>query len=230
MKVFPTCLFAPDDVNAFLERRTISGGQALTGDEDIIATDGGGRVVIEFTNPFLDDPDVALAWRALDALMDGGVVPIIVPICDARHQPTNGPVTVPHSDGTTFSDATEYMQGDASGEIAADAPLRATTLHLKNLILARPLLGGEWFTIVHPTMRERAYRIAEIVEYDAGAGTATIKFRAPLREAVTTGEAVYFFNPRCVCRLQGEMPSPSQMGLATSSGARFVEDFSGSYS
>lgn len=226
MKVFPTCLFAPNEVQADFERRTVSGGESLSGDEDIIATDGGGRVFFEISDTFLDDPEVALAWRALDAYLDGGARAIIVPLCDARHQPTNGRITVPHSDGTPFSDETEYSQGDASGLVAAGAPLRATTLHLENLILPRPLLGGEWLSIDHPTMRWRAYRIAEIVEQ--GATTATVKIRSPLREAVTAGEAVDFANPRCMMRVEGGLPSPTSLGYASGS-ARFVEDFSGSY-
>lgn len=229
MKVFPTCLFAPDDQQADLDRRTVSGGEALNGDEDLIATDGGGRVFYEIGNPFLDDVPAALAWRALDAYQDGGVRAIIVPFCDARHQPTNGPVPTTHSDDTTFSDESEYSQGDASAEIGADAALRATTLLLSELVLARDLLGGEWLSIDHPTMRWRAYRIAEIVDMDTEAGTATVKIRPPLREAVTAGELVDFSNPRCVMRIEGGMPSPMNLGYAASSGARFVEDFTGNY-
>jgi hypothetical protein len=228
MKVFPTCLFAPNDVHADIERRTISGGEAINGDEDVIATDGGGRVFVEFGDPFLDDPAAAKAWRAIDAYLDGGATAIIVPFCDARHQPTNGRVLTSHSDGTTFSDETEYAQGDAYGSVAAGAALRATTLQLDNLVLSEDLVGGEWLSIDHPTMRWRAYRIAEITAYDADAGTATVKIRPPLREAVTVGEAVDFADPRCTMRVEGGMPSPTSLGYASGE-ARFVEDFSGSY-
>jgi hypothetical protein len=227
MKVFPTCLFAPDDQQADIERRTISGGESLSGDEDLIQTDGGGRVFYEIGNPFLDDVPAALAWRALDAYQDGGSRAIIVPFCDARHQPTNGRVDVPHSDEATFSDETEYSQGDASAEIAAVADLRATAIELRNLVLARNLLGGEWLSIDHPVMRWRAYRVAEILELDADAGTAKLAIRPPLREAVSIGEAVDFTSPRCVMRLDGSMPSPMNMGYTGSTGARFVEHFPG---
>lgn len=228
MKVFPTCLFAPNEVQADLERRTISGGEAINGDEDVIATDGGGRVFVEFGDPYLDDVATAKAWRAIDAWLDGGATPIIVPFCDTRHQPTVGSVSTTHSDGTPFSDETEYTQGDAHGELAASAGLRATTLHLENLVLPEVLLGGEWLSIDHTTMRWRAYRIAEITAYDADAGTATVKVRPPLREAVAAGAEVDFSNPRCVMRIEGGMPSPTTFGYA-SGAARFVEDFTGSY-
>lgn len=222
------CLFAPNEFQADLERRTISGGESLAGDEDLIATDGGGRVFVEISDPYLDDPPIALAWRALDAYSDGGARAIIVPFCDGRHQPTNGGVSVPHSDETTFSDESEYSQGGASGEVAADGPLRGTVMELRGLVLARDLMGGEWLSIDHPTMRWRAYRIAEILELDSGAGTARISIRPPLREAIAAGELVEFAKPRCVMRVDGGLPSPTSMGYASGS-ARFVEDFSGNY-
>lgn len=228
MKVFPTCLFAPNEFQADLERRTVSGGGSLSGDEDIIATDGGGRVFVEIGDPYLDDADAALAWRALDAYCDGGARAIIVPFCDGRHQPTQGFSDTPHSDGSTFSDETEYSQGDASGEVAADAALRATVLQLSDLAMARPLMGGEWLSIDHPTMRWRAYRIAEITAQDADAGTATVSIRPPLREATAAGTPVDFALPRCVMRPEGGLPSPTSIGYASGS-ARFVEDFSGNY-
>lgn len=228
MKVFPTCLFAPNEVQADIERRTISGGVALNGDEDLIATDGGGRVFVEFGDPYLDDPTTAKAWRAIDAYLDGGATAIIVPFCDGRHQPTQGRVGTTHNDGTTFSDETEYSQGDASAQVSVTAALRATTLQIYNLELPEDLVGGEWFSIDHPTMRWRAYRIAEIPEYDAATKTAIVKFRPPLREAVAAGTPVDFSDPRCVMRIDGGMPSPTTFGYAEGA-ARFVEDFSGSY-
>lgn len=227
MKVFPTCLFSPSDIHADFERRTTSGGVSLSGEEDIIATDGGGRVFLEIGDAYLDEPIIALAWRAFDAWCDGGVRPVIVHLCEHRYQPSNGVVTVPHGDGTTFSDETEYSQGDAHGEVAVDAPLRATTLTLTNLVLARPLVGGEWFAIDHPTWRWRSYRIAEVMEQDAT--SATITFRAPLREAVTAGTEVDFTDPRCVMRVEGGLPSPTSFGFVNAPAVRFVEDFTGSY-
>lgn len=228
MKVFPTCLFAPNEFQADLDRRTISGGEALNGDEDLIATDGGGRVFVEIGDPYLDDADIALAWRALDAYLDGGARAIVVPFCDGRHQPWAESISVPHSDDTTFSDETEYVQSGAHALVGADAALRATVIQLKDIDLPRALLGGEWLSINHPTMRWRAYRIAEILAYDADAGTALISVRPPLREAISEGEDIDFAKPRCTMRVDGGLPSPTTIGYA-SGAARFVEDFSGNY-
>lgn len=225
MKLFPTCLFAPEGQEADIEKRVVSGGTALSGEEDVIETDGGGRVFVEFTDLYLDDPEVALAYRALSALSDGGATPFIVPLCDARHQPTNGLLTVPHSDGSTFSDETEYEQADSEASLSADAALRATTLVLDIAGLPRALLGGEWLSIDHLVHRHRAYRIAEIVEQSAT--SATVKIRPPLREAATAGTDVNFADPLCVMRVDGDMRSPTVMGYAVGDRVRFVEHFPG---
>lgn len=227
MKVFPTCLFAPDGQEADLDRRIISGGTALSGNEDVVATDGGGRVFYEIADPYLDEPATALAWRALSAYLDGGVRPIIVPFCDGRHQPVGALIPTPHSDGTTFSDESEY-EPTLIGEAVGAADLRATTMSIRINALPRPLLGGEWFSIDHPSMRWRAYRIAEVLS--VAGSIATVSFRPPLREAVSNGDEIDFGNPRCTMRLEGAMRSPMQMGFASGGPVRFVEDFTGAYS
>lgn len=225
LKVLAPCIYAPDGFDADIEGRTIAGGESLSGAQDLIRTDGGGRVVVELADPFLDEPEAALAWRAIAAYLDGGAQPIIVMICDARHQPTAGPVTVPHSDGAPFSDETEYSQSDSEVSIAADAALRATVLDLDITTMPRGFLGGEWLSIDHPIHRWRAYRIAEVLEQTAT--TARVSVRPPLREAVLAGTQVELAAPRCVMRLDGEMRSPSRLGFAESPGARFVEHFPG---
>lgn len=224
-KVFPTCLFAPEDTEIDIERRVVSGGTALSGDEDLIATDGGGRWFAHFGGLYLDEPETALAFRALSALSDGGVTAFEVPFCDARHQPTAGEVTVPFSDDQPFSDESEFEQADSEVTLAVDAALRATTLVLDIAILPRALLGGEILSIDHTVHRHRAYRIAEIVAQDET--SATIKIRPPLREATVAGAPLNLADPRCMMRVDGDMRSPMSMGFADGS-VRLVEHFPGS--
>lgn len=221
LKVFSPCLFAPDGIEAELEMRELSGGVALNGEEDVIATDGGGRWALVLEEPYLDEPEVALAWRALAGYLGGGQ-PIICRICDVRHQPTNGFAELPHSDGSPFSDETEHLSGDAEVVAAADAPLRATALTLDIITLPRSLLGGERFSIAHPTELDRLYQITEISD-DGQA----VRFVPPLREAVTAGTVLNFEDPRCVMRRDGDMRSGTRLGYAESSGVRFVEHFPG---
>lgn len=217
LKVFSPCIFAPDGIEADLEQREITGGTSLSGQQDTIATDGGGLWFFDLTEPYLDEVPIANAWRALSGYLGGGQ-PIIVRICDARHQPTNGFVEVPHSDGTPFSDGSLYLSGDCEVRASADAPLRGTSLAIDVLSLGRALGGGERFSIAHPTMLDRLYQITEIS--DDG---LTISFVPPLREAVTAGTELNFEDPRCVMRRDGAMRSPTRLGYAESPGVRFVE-------
>lgn len=216
---FPTSRFAFDEQEIDLERRVISGGVSLGGAEDMIATDGGGRWFGEFMNGPLLDREDTLAFRALTALLDEGVTPIIVPFCDPYHQP-GGTSLVPHSDDTPFGDDSLYAGGTAWAELSADAALRATTLELNNS-LPEELIGGERLTIVHETKLERAYKIAQIVEQTAT--TATVIIRPPLREATAAGTEVDFNNPRCLMVQQGRAPTRLELGRYGEASIRFVE-------
>lgn len=225
MKVFPTCLFAPNGTEAYIERRTISGGTALSGAETLIGTDGGGRVAAEFEDFDLDDPETAIAWDAIDAYMDGGLRAMIVPLCDAVHQPAFSYAGTPHSDGTPFSDETLYQTPGTDVTLAADAALRATVIQIDIAALNGNPLG--WFSIDHENWRHRCYKVAEILAQTET--TATISIRPPLREATVAGTPLDFASPRCVMRIDGEMRAPRNMGFAEGQPIRFVEDMTGSY-
>ncbi len=225
MKIFPTCLFAPNGTDTFIDRRTISGGTALSGDETLIGSDGGGRVVLEMNDFDLDEPEVARAWDMIDAWMDGGLRPMIVPLCDAAHQPAYFYDDVPHSDGSPFSDETLYETPGTDVSLAADAALRATIIDIDIAAINGDPAG--WFSIDHTTWRNRAYKVAEIIAQTPT--TATIRISPPLREATLAGAPVDFANPRCTMRLEGEMRAPRTMGYAEGQPLRFVEDMTGTY-
>jgi hypothetical protein len=221
-KLLDMAYFSPEGIEVDLEQRVISGGTALNGEEDVVATDGGGRWFSQITDPYLDDVPVAKAWRALSGYLDGGANPIRLRICDCRHQPGSEITTVPHSDGTPFSDDTEYAQDGAVATVTANAALRATTLAIDTSLLPEDLGGGERFTVIHTTYLDRLY---EVIEVDEDAGTIT--FRPPLREAVAAGASLNFGALTCMMRLDGEMRSPTSFGFAESPGARFIEHFPG---
>jgi len=225
--VFPSCFFGiyAKDVDIMTSR--ISGGKSLSGIEDTIATDGGGRWYANADSVALHKREKIMGWRAFVSATGGGVDPFIFPICDARHQPVQGKTRVPHSDGTSFDDDTLYSQGDCSVFIAENAPLRATTIKVTIQSLGRPLIGGERFTIVHETWRERAYQIGQIT--DLTATSATLQFHTPLREAVTAGTPVDFNNPRFVARVEGQMSAPMSNPKFASGSVALVEDMTGSY-
>jgi hypothetical protein len=217
MRVFPTRLFFFDGQEADLDRRTVSGGVALSGEEDVVATDGGGRVFLELSDPDLSEPDTATAWRAINAAYGAGAAPIIVPLGDARHQHM-GDVTTPPG-GLPWWEETDY-DGEPLSALAAPAALRATTISVSVADLPAPVRPGIWLSIDHATFRHRAYQVADVLDDDGE--TAVLRIEPPLREATLAGSGIEFVDPKCTMRVEGGMRSPSSLGFA-SSGVRFVE-------
>lgn len=222
LATFPTCQFSFASREMMVRANVISGGTAINGDESAIVTDGGGRWVADYQNAPLNRREKVMSWRALRAQLNSGTRAIIFPICDARHQPVASRQHVPHSDDTPFSDDSLYTSGDCEVEAAADAPLRATTMTINPIALGKPLIGGERFSIDHPTWRHRLYEIATVL------GDA-ITFRPPLREAVTAGTELNFSDPRCVMRLSGDMSAPLSGPRFATGSIMLVEDMTGSY-
>lgn len=218
MKVFPTRLFYFQGHAAGLERRTVSGGTSLSGEEDVIATDGGGRVTVQFSEADLDEPEAAVAWRALDVLTEDGAEPIIVPLGDARHQ-MMGDVTTPMG-GLPWWEEADFAPLEPLSVLTAASDLRATTIAATVSDLPGPVRPGLWLSIDHPTWRHRAYRVREVLSDDGA--TATLTIRPPLREATPAGTAVEWVDPKCTCRVADGMPSPTTLGYAEGS-VSFVE-------
>lgn len=144
-----------------------------------------------------------LLWRAVRQICDGGINAIIVPRNDALFRPwpeglsqTAG-LDIAHSDGSLFGDDTGYDQ-PVIDIVAGAASLRATSIDI-GINYAGELIGGEAFSIIHPTMGWRMYEIATVDYTDDDA--ATITFMPPLREAIAAGTPLEFDRPRCLMRL-----------------------------
>jgi hypothetical protein len=218
--VFPTARFGFLEQEVDIERQTLKGGTSLSGDQDMVSTDGGGRVFAEFAAGGLVDRDVILAWRALLGVLEEGVTQVVVPFCDIRHTPYGSGHAVPHSDGTPFSDESLYIGGGPVAVNTSTTPLRFASLVIVGAF-ARPLIGGEWFTIDHPTKGPRAYKVRTIEPLPDGA--MLVRFGPTLREAVAAGEAVDFANPRCLMVQDGRTSSRLQNRRYTDAAIRFIE-------
>lgn len=222
LDTFPTCLFSFANREIMVVQNVISGGTSLAGDETVIATDGGGRWRAEYANAPLNRRDKVMAWRACRANMEGGVVPFIFPICDARHQPVKKSIGVPHSDDTPFDDDTLYESGGGDVVATTDASLRATSITINATALQKPIIGGERFSIDHPTWRHRLYEIKKVEGN-------RIYFRPPLREAVPAGTSIEFRDPKCVMRLAGDMTAPLDGPRMATGSISLIEDMTGNY-
>ncbi|ULK98839.1 hypothetical protein [Bradyrhizobium sp. I71] len=203
----------------------VAGGAIASGVGTLTRSDGGGYWTCQMSEIGLSGrsgqavPDrgrdrqriSTLLWRAVRQVAAGGVTNLIVPRNDALFRPwpegtAQAPVELPHSDGAWFSDDAGYYQPTIDIVAAGAAALRATSLEIE-IANSGALLGGESFSIEHPTWGWRLYEIATVDMVSDG--EATITFNPPLREAVASGESLEFDRPRCLMRLA----QPSSMDL-----------------
>lgn len=167
-----------------------------------VRSDGGGFWTVALNDIQLWDRTQPLLWRAVRQLANGGVTPLVVSRSDQLQPWPNGVISygaIGFSDTALFSDGTGFEQPVIDVATVGAAALRATSLQLV-LLNSGALLGGEAFSIEHPTFGWRMYEIATVTATDAT--RATVTFNPPLREAVADGAAVEFDRPRCVMKLQ----------------------------
>ena len=188
--------------------------------------DGGGWWQAKPENIFVRD-DNAHLWHAVEALVDDGVDEVILdyitnlqPWPSVDGTPLSSLDPIPHSDGSFFSDGSGYMQRIIIAELDADAALRATTLRI-DMQYSSPLVGGEPFTIVHPTQNERMYRVGTAVQGSDGIWTVTV--RPTLREAAVAGTVLDFDRPRCRMTMQGGMALPLSSPFMGKASLQFIE-------
>lgn len=195
-------------------------GVTMDSTATFVRSDGGGFWSCSMSDVSLSGPgsgkerqrNSTLLWRAVRQVCDGGTNRIVVWRNDALFIPFPAgfarATTVPHSDGSPFSDGSEYFQPVIDITCDGGADLRATSMAIA-IEQAATLIGGESFSISHAGAGWRLYEIAT-VEYDeSDATSAVITFMPPLREAVNDGEALEFERPRCTMRLA----NPNAMDL-----------------
>lgn len=221
--VFPAHLFSPTEVNARIVQSTMSGGVALSGDEDVVATDGGGRWQIDFAGIELRTPAQQRAWSAWIGHLGGGSIECLVPLLSlvTAPRPYSGmkiPARPPQLayDDELFPTTVGYSAPYIEAEVVAAAALRATSLQI-TVTTGGEIKGGEKFSI-----GERAHRI--IRETASG----TFQIEPPLRGEVEIAAPVNFDWPVVKCRM---MPGEDFEGAISRSrfGSKhisFIESFS----
>lgn len=207
MFTFPVHLFKPTSIKVRPLAVTVDGGETLSGEKDVLRTDGGGRWLVEMRNMMLKNPDMIRAWRAWEDHLEGGVQQVLVPIADIRQAPrpiVSGVPTLPgkllaSSADPYFPEAIGYAAPYITATIVDAAALRATQVKI-NIATGSPLKGGEFFALAHSTSGRRIYRVGRIISRPTGS-SAVVTIRTPLRQAVAAGMAADFDWPSLVCTL-----------------------------
>jgi hypothetical protein len=215
MRTFHPCAFNFQKTNIRRVGNVADGGTSLSGITQEIETDGGGFLQADFSDGFTLDKTAGNAWRALSDA-DAGEAFVVLLCAERLFQPVGALATVPHSDVTPFGDATLYTSPGADYTTTAAAALRATSIQITGAS-ELSLIGGELFSVDHPTWGWRAYRVRSI-------DGDTISFRPPLREAVPAGTELEFDTPRCQMRFVSAVGNDTDIGRYGNCAVGFVED------
>jgi len=221
--LWPIGILKPQSVTFEIAARTLAGPSSVSGVSQVVASDAG-IWKATFTNVILNtrNREQVLVFRALAALLEGRMNPVLVPLCRA-YQPYAPEwkgfyEPVPHSDDSPFSDGSEYRGTVIDVTLASNIPVRGTTANV-TITLVHEIQPGQHFSI-----GERLYRIRTVTP--TGPNSATITFRPPAREAATIGTKLEFDDPVCRMRLasDGELDLPLARGTWTYPTINFIED------
>lgn len=207
LPIFPVQLFRPKAVNARPVANTISGGRSLSGIEDVIATDGGGRWLVEYSEIQLRTPEQLRAWSAWAGYLAGGTTECLVPILSLPTGPRpfawDAPTRVAKlvSNDPVFPTEVSYSTPHIVATLTAPAALRATSLTI-DLASRGEIKGGEKFSI-----GGSGFRI--IRETAPGVFQVT----PPAREPIAAGAEVNFDWPVVRCRLQPNLDMEAAINL-----------------
>lgn len=224
--VWPAHTFNPTSIKADLVENVITGGQSLSGDEDVIATDGGGRWKITFSGIVLRTPKMIRLWDAWTAHLAGGARAVLCPLvsCQTAPRPFAGAgIARPsalHADDDMFATAVGYASPFIVASTVGSAALRATTLTI-NVAQGARIQGGEKFSI-----NRRGHKIERVLSRTGQ--QATVIVSTPTREAIPNGTAVNFEWPVVQTKLTpGQDLAPDlAFGRRAEMSISFVEDFS----
>ncbi len=206
MLTFPTHLFNPDTITLKPAGSVISGGESLSGETDVIRTDGGGYWMIIMSGIDLINDAQLKAWQAWEDHLDGGATKVLVPVPELRQAPRPALPLRPSqllatSDDPYFPEALAFATPWITASIVGAGALRATEITIDVTGGAR-LMGGERFAIDNATSGRRVHRVRRVLSRGGTDGQqATVSIRPPLREAVTNGQAVDFDWPSVVATL-----------------------------
>lgn len=218
--IFPAHVLTPASVGCALSGVSLDGGEALSGESDVIETDGGGRWRVTYDGIEVRTPTQARVWNAWLAFMGQGTQKFLVPMLSLATAPramtgmAHRRVSPLVADDDEWPTSLAYTLPEHSARVVAPADARATTLYLDATKGPSPH-SGAFFSLADG----RAY----IVLRDEGGGAYAI--RPPLRGAVAADAAATFDFPLMLCSLEPgqDFSSPLGRGFIGSVGLVFRE-------
>ncbi len=195
--VWPEKLLSPLECRAYLVPFTRSGGRTLGGVKPSTRTDLG-HWRIDIIGVPMHGQDKRRTWDAISAYLGGSSGRIAVPAwamdsapyASGKEEPL---IEVPHSDGSTFSDGSEYQQNAISVVSVGVTAIGATVMSMR-LINGAADLAGVRFSYNHAL-----YQTGQVVSVEDDIWT--VRITPSVRELIPAGADLEFDRPTCVCNL-----------------------------
>lgn len=195
--VWPEKLLSPLECRAYLVPFTRSGGRTLGGVKPSTRTDLG-HWRIDIIGVPVHGQAKRRTWDGISAYLGGASGRIAVPAwamdsapyASGQEEPL---IEVPHSDGSTFSDGSEYQQNAISVVSVGVTAIGATVMSMR-LINGAADLSGVRFSYNHAL-----YQTAQVVSIEDDIWT--VRITPSVRELIPTGVELEFDRPTCVCNL-----------------------------
>lgn len=220
--VWPIDTLPPRTVLPELVPSTTGGGRSITAVEQIVSYDAGYWQIDLSEIPYASRAH-KLAWRSTAAILNGRAGTCLVPIYDAGPQDTI-PWPIVAGKPVKSRPSKIYTDGSMAPGASVVAALTADALLGASVISMSMIIGGQLYAGMHFSLGVRLYRIKSITSQsggiltnddggfiltnddgvplgDPGQVSYVLKIWPPLREAVTSGDAVNFTQPICICRL-----------------------------
>lgn len=196
---WPLCVLRPQQMSANLVPFTRSGGPTLGGITTSVRTDLGWWS-IDYTNVILMNRhrDQWMTWQAIRQKLGGrsGLVAVRVkaglsaPYVSGSFEPK---IKTTHSDGSTFSDGSKYVQGAIAVKTVGFTAIGATTIRLRIIKAAQNLVG------VRFSYNHALYETGPLIGIDGDIWEVPIS--PTVREVIPDGADLNFDDPTCLCHL-----------------------------
>lgn len=196
--VWPHAVLIPAEIRPNIVPFTRSGGRSIGGIEPVTRTDRG-FWSIDMERVALHDRATRQTWEAISEMLGGRAGIIAVPVWSFATAPyVDGirlePLSLPHSDGSRFSDGSGYRQRRIIIKSADAVAIGATSIRLQ-IINADPNLVGVRFSYEHGL-----YKTGPVTLISGDYWTVPITPAA--RTVIPAGADLEFDMPTCLCRLE----------------------------
>lgn len=218
---WPASVLKPAAIEPNVVPFSRSGGRTLGGLERVTRTDRGWWS-IAYRGVTLAGPARRRLWNAMAADLSGMAAPIVVPVWSLDSAPwpagtVNGRLLVPHSDGSTFGDGSQYAQSPIGVTVVDALAIGATQATLR-IGYGINELSGVLFSYGHAL-----YKTGLPVAIDGD--DWTVRLTPAVRAPIPAGAELEFGLPTCLVRLASdrEMDVMSSVGKVDKRDVAFVE-------